>query len=504
MFIILMGLVYMDEFINEALNYDTNMLVLFVDKNYTKNRLFREIDKEYNGRLLKECKEDKFEGKFLQRFCFRLNRKAKRLCLMGYGDKKLDKKTLNALAGRAAQLAKKSKFTECAFIYPLGIKLSPHEIGFELVYASDFAVYEFSLKTEDKKNEKEKIEFDGISILCPGKMKRGVNKGMEEADAVSFYNSFARDLVNLSPSMKYPERLANMVVTEAKKMKIKTKVLGMADFKKLGMDGIASVGKGSRYEPKLVILEYTGRKSKGKPICFVGKGMTFDSGGLDIKDAKGMETMKCDMSGAAAVVSTIFAAAELKLKKNIVGIIGLAENMPGENAYKPGDILKAYNGKTIEVLNTDAEGRVVLSDCLSYAVKHYKPKYVLDYATLTGAMVVALGTHRTGVFSNDQNLANKILLAGENTLEYCWQMPIDKEYEELIESDIADVRNVGKERDAGSITAALFLQKFIGDTKWAHLDIAGTAFHEKSKPYRYKGASGVGVRLNTELLKKLR
>ncbi len=486
----------MDEFIKTALNYNTEMLVLFVNKDYTKNELFKKFDKEYKGRLLKECKEDKFEGKFLKRFCFRLEKKAKRLCLIGYGDNKLDKKTLNALAGNSAQLAKKAKYKECAFIYPLETSITPYEVGYELVYASDFAVYDYSFKSK-----KEDIDFDGISILSTEEYQKQVEKGMREADIVSYYNSYVRDLVNMAPSEKNPEKLSKIIISEAKKLKLKTTVLGMKDFKKKGMECIEAVGRGSIYEPKMIVLEYSGGNKKDKPICFVGKGVTFDSGGLNIKNSSGMEEMKSDMGGAATVIGTLFAAKELKLKKNIIGIIGLAENMPSGNAYKQGDILKAYNGKTIEVLHTDAEGRLVLADCLSYAEKHYSPKCIIDYATLTGAVVVALGIENAGLFSEDIELTSRLICASEFSLEKIWQLPTDKEYGELIESDIADVRNVGKKSEAGATTAALFLKNFVGKTPWAHLDIAGTAFHNKSKPYSYKGATGFGVRLNIEFLK---
>ncbi len=482
------------DFIKTALNYKTEMLVLFVNKDYNKHELFHMINKEYKGKLSTECKEDNFKGKYLQQFCFRLNKKAKRLCLIGYGDKKLDKKTLNALAGKAAQTAKKSKFKECAFVYPLEISLTPYEVGYELVYASNFAVYDYTIKSKNKD-----IEFEGVSVLSTNDLTKEVEKGMNEADIVSYYNSYVRDLVNLAPSEKNPEKLSKEILAEAKKLKLKTTVLTLKDFRKKGMEAIEAVGRGSKYEPKMIILEYNG--SKDKPICFVGKGVTFDSGGLNIKPSSGMEEMKADMAGAATVIGTLFAAKELKLKKNIIGVIGLAENMLSGDSYKQGDILKAYNGKTIEVLNTDAEGRLVLADCLSYAEKHYSPKYIIDYATLTGAVVVALGSENAGLFAQDIDLISRLICASEDSLEKIWQMPLDEEYEDLIKSDIADVRNVGKKREAGSITAALFLKNFVEKSKWAHIDIAGTAFHKKEKPYSYKGATGFGVRLNIEFLK---
>lgn len=484
------------EFIKQALNYKTEMLVLFLNKDYQKNELLNELNKEYSGRILKECKEDNFKGKYLQTFCFRLNKSAKRLCLIGYGDKTLNKKILNALAGKAAQIAKKSKYKDCAFIYPLETPVSPYEVGYELVYASNFAVYEYTIKSKNNKQE-----FEGISILSPEDFKKDMEKGMNEADIVSYYNSYVRDLVNLAPSEKNPEKLSKEILKEAKKLKLKTKVLGLKEFRQKGMEAIEAVGRGSKYGPKMIILEYNGASKKEKPICFVGKGITFDSGGLNIKPSNSMEEMKCDMAGAATVIGTLFAAKELKLKKNIIGIVGLAENMLSGDSYKQGDILKAYNGKTIEITHTDAEGRLVLADCLSYAEKQYSPEYIIDYATLTGAVVIALGTENAGLFAEDIGLISRLICASESSLEKLWQMPIDEEYEELIKGDIADIRNSGKKRDAGSITAALFLKNFVEKSKWAHIDIAGTAFHKKEKPYSYKGATGFGVRLNIEFLK---
>lgn len=263
------------------------------------------------------------------------------------------------------------------------------------------------------------------------------------------------------------------------------------------MGGVIGVCQGSARPPRFIILEY-GPASK-KPVVLVGKGVTFDTGGISIKPSANMAEMKMDMSGAAAVIGAFEAVARLKLPVHLIGLIPAVENMPSGSAVRPGDILRHFNGKTSEVDNTDAEGRLILADALAYAEK-YKPAAVIDLATLTGAVVVALGHVATGMMGNDEDLMKKLKASGEQTYERVWQLPLFEEYEKLIKSDVADVKNVGG-RWAGSITAALFLKKFTGTYNWAHLDIAGTAILEEAQEYIPKGGSGVGVRLLTNFLK---
>jgi leucyl aminopeptidase len=264
------------------------------------------------------------------------------------------------------------------------------------------------------------------------------------------------------------------------------------------MGALMGVAQGSHQPARLIVLEHKGGGA-AKPLVLVGKAITFDSGGISIKPAAGMDEMKTDMSGGAAVVGAMCAAAMLKLPINLVGIIPSTENLPGGGAYKPGDILKSMSGITIEVLNTDAEGRLILADGLAYAAR-YKPSAIIDLATLTGACVIALGSVNTGLMSNDDKLAAKLEAASAATSEKVWRLPLDDEYGDQIKSDIADIKNIGG-RGAGTITAAKFLEKFVKDTPWAHLDIAGTAWGEKAKPYCPKGATGVGVRLLAQLAK---
>ena len=272
-------------------------------------------------------------------------------------------------------------------------------------------------------------------------------------------------------------------------------------MKKLGMGSLLGVGQGSDKESQLVILKWNGGKKGEQPLAFVGKGVTFDTGGISIKPSANMEDMKTDMAGSAVVVSLLRNLAQRKAKVNVVGVVGLVENMPSGTAQRPGDVVKSMSGQTIEVINTDAEGRLVLADALHYTNIKFKPKFIVDLATLTGAIVVCLADVYAGLFSNDDDLAKKLESCGTATGERVWRMPLGEEYDEMINSDIADMKNVGSGRGAGSTTAAQFLQRFVGETKWAHLDIAGVAWKGKGDAMAVKGASGYGLRLLDSLVR---
>ena len=308
---------------------------------------------------------------------------------------------------------------------------------------------------------------------------------------------FARDLVWKPANILNPKSFAE----ECKKLKkfgIKVQILKESNLKRLGMTSLLAVGQGSRQESHVVVMEWGGGKKNEKPLAFIGKGVCFDSGGLSLKPAKSMEDMKWDMGGAATVSGLIEAIARTKIKKNVVGIIGLVENMPDGNAQRPGDVIKSFSGKTIEVLNTDAEGRLVLADLLSWAEKIIKPALMIDLATLTGAMIVSLGKVRAGLFCNNNNLAKKIENSGEKTGDKVWSMPLDTEYDKMINTEIADMKNIGG-MGAGSITAACFLQRHVKNTPWAHLDIAGVTWLNNSTKTSPTGASGWGVKLLFDL-----
>ena len=328
-----------------------------------------------------------------------------------------------------------------------------------------------------------------------------VKKNYIKFKAIEIGTNFARDLVSEPPNVLYPKEYVNRLL-KLKKLGVKVTAYNEEKLKKLGMNSLLGVGRGSSKESFLVVLEWFGdkRNNKQPPLSFVGKGVCFDTGGISLKPAKFMEEMKYDMAGSAVVAGLIQSLAIRKAKINVIGVVGLVENMPGGNAQRPGDIVKAYNGKTIEILNTDAEGRLVLADALSFTEKKFKPKFIIDLATLTGAIIVSLGEEYAGLFSNNDDLSKKIFEAGNKVNEKVWRMPLHKNYDKLMNSSIADIQNINYSGGAGSITAAQFLQRFIEKTPWAHLDIAGMAFSKKAANLNPGGATGFGVRLLNQLI----
>jgi len=313
----------------------------------------------------------------------------------------------------------------------------------------------------------------------------------------------ARDLVSEPPNILYPKKYVE-IIKKLSSLGLKIQIYNESKMKKLGMLALLGVGQGSINESFLVTMEWRGnKKSKDKPLAFVGKGVCFDTGGISLKPAKFMEEMKYDMAGSAVVVGLLKTLALRKAKVNVVGVVGLVENMPSGNAQKPGDIVKSYSGKTIEILNTDAEGRLVLSDALSFTEKKFKPKFIIDLATLTGAIIISLGEEYAGLFSNNDDLSNKIFGISKKIGEKVWRLPLNENYNRLMDSTVADVQNINYSGGAGSITAAQFLQRFIiNKTPWAHLDIAGMAFSKKASNLNPKGATGFGVRLLNKLIEE--
>jgi len=347
-----------------------------------------------------------------------------------------------------------------------------------------------------KKPEYEDIEEMLIVVREKEKvpiLEQSIGKGKVVAEATNL----ARDMVNEPANYMTPSQMAEVAKEIASKYNLEFKVFDREDMEAMGMGALLGVAKGSNQPPKLIILSYKGDERSEKAMGFLGKGITFDSGGISLKASEGMDEMKGDMAGAAAVMTALRAIARLKPKINVTAIIPATENLPSGTALKPGDVLKAMNGKTIEVISTDAEGRLILADVLSYAVKQGLSP-LIDLATLTGACRVALGTLYSGLFGNDQDLVNKVLKAAERTGERMWQMPLPEEYKEQNKSEIANVKNTGN-RYGGAITAALFLAEFVDNTPWVHFDIAGPALSNKESGYIVKGATGVGVRTLVEL-----
>jgi len=349
--------------------------------------------------------------------------------------------------------------------------------------------YEFDkYKTNNKKvNGIKTVEFISSTLT-----ERSFKQEVEFARAISDATNFARDLINEPPIVLTPAKLADFAREIATEEKLQCEIFDRDEMEKRGMGGLIAVSLGSEEPPKFIHLTYEPRKKPKKAVAVVGKGITFDTGGLCIKPRDSMRTMKMDMSGAACVLGVMKAITKLNPSVRVHGLISATENMPGGKAYKPDDIVRALNGKTIEVIDTDAEGRVVLSDALSYAVE-LKVDEIVDLATLTGACIVALGNYTAGLMGNNEKLIDKILKAAKLAGEKVWQLPMDDELRKDIESDVADVKNVGN-RWGGAITAAMFLEKFVGDTPWAHLDIAGPAFMERGGDWYPKGGTGFGVR----------
>ena len=327
-----------------------------------------------------------------------------------------------------------------------------------------------------------------------------MNKWIHRALIISNAVNLVRDISNLPPNFCSPSDLAKLAVESCDKV-TNIRVIGKEQMKDLGLNAIISVGNGSENEPKLIIIEYLGGKDE-KPVILVGKAVTFDTGGISIKPSDRLDEMKFDKCGGCDVIGIMKAISELNLKANVIGIIPSVENMASGTAYRPGDIIKMFDGTTVEVLNTDAEGRLILSDALAYALKTYSPSAILDIATLTGAAIIALGTNVGALFGNDNKLLEKIVNASIRTGEKIWRLPIFDEHKEQLKSSIADIKNIGG-RPAGAITAACFLSHFVGSTSWAHLDIAGPAWTQDGtceKSYNPKGATGFGIRTLIQLI----
>ena len=358
----------------------------------------------------------------------------------------------------------------------------------EFLHGAELKSYEFNLYKTKKTNK-----IINFNIL---KSKNIINEKIKtKLDAILKGVNLTRDLVSEPGNILTPDEYTKRLL-KLKKHGLKITVYDKKKLKNLGLNALLGVGQGSINGTYLVTIEWNGAKSKSKPLAFVGKGVCFDTGGISLKPARFMEEMTYDMAGSAVVAGLMKNFALRKAKINAVGVVGLVENMPGGNAQRPGDIVKSYSGKTIEILNTDAEGRLVLADALSFTEKKFKPQFMIDLATLTGAIIVCLGEEYAGLFSNDDNISKKIFKAGEKVGEKVWRLPLHENYDKLINSKIADVQNINYAGGAGSITAAQFLQRFIlNKTSWVHLDIAGMAFSKKAANINPGGATGYGVRL---------
>ena len=414
---------------------------------------------------------------------------AKRVVLVGLG--KISELSVSDLQTIAAKIGRKAKEVAAKVVAIALPKDLPAQV---IVEGLMLGTYTFSKHKSEEFRKKEKLIEEVIILTTPPKLNAVVS-GISRGEMVSQAVTFARDLVNEPPSCTTPTHLADVSKKLVKgHANMSCEVFGPGEMKKLGMDAILGIARGSDEEPRFIKLVYKG--GGGKTVCLVGKGITFDTGGLSLKDSKNMETMKLDMAGAAAILGVFSVLPILKPNINVVGLIAATENMPGPKAVKPGDVVRAMNGKTIEILNTDAEGRVVLADALSYAGLKVKPQVIMDMATLTGACMVALGEEIAGMFTDNETLASDLKNAAIDSGENIWALPLAKEYKELLKSDVADVKNISGTKYGGAINGALFLQEFapVG-IPWVHLDIAGPAWAEKDAPLTPKGGTGFGVRM---------
>lgn len=463
------------------------------------------VDKALGGAISKLIKRGEFTGSKGEAAALDgAGTGAEKVIVVGLGKK--EKFSADAIRSAAAAVVKKAealKLEKLATVLHGGGAggIDPETAATALAEGSLLGGYKFD-KYHSEERRKKRVKVKELTVVeMDGGRAAAIRKGLSTGAVLGECANYARDLVNEPPNVVTPAEIAAQAKALGKLPGLKTRVYNKKEIKAMKMEAFLAVNRGSREEPFLIVIEYKGDPKSSKKAAFVGKGITFDSGGLSLKPANAMTDMKCDMSGAAAVLGAMKAISALKPKANITGVIPTTDNKTGGDAQCVGDIVRASNGKTIEVLNTDAEGRLILCDAISWAVKEgHEP--IVDLATLTGACVVALGTHRTGLFSPDDKLAAMIEDCGEATGERMWRMPVDEEYFDAIKSDVAEIKNVGN-RYAGATTAALFLKEFTDGKSWAHLDIAGPAFLEAPQGYYGKGATGVGARTMALLAMKL-
>ncbi len=423
-----------------------------------------------------------------------------RLMLLGVGKgRELDARTAEALGGVVAAEANAAGHAAVTVVVdPVkGSRLSPGQIAAHLALGACLRNYRFDkYKTKDKPEQKLSLEQLTMVVAGPAEARKAYALLEPTVDAVFF----ARDLVSEPANMLYPVEFARRA-KELTKLGVKVEVLGEAEMKKLGMNVLLAVGQGSERESQLLVMRWMNGPKDQAPVALIGKGVTFDTGGISLKPAGGMEDMKWDMGGAGAVTGAMRLIAGRKAKANVVAVCALVENMPDGNATRPGDVVKSMSGQTVEVINTDAEGRLILCDAMWYAQEKFKPQAMVELSTLTGAIIISLGHERAGLFSNNTQLSTRLRVAGSAIGEKLWRMPLGPKYDKLIDSDIADMKNVSNGRDGGSITAAQFLQRFVKEgVAWAHLDIAGMAWSAKGDDTRPKGATAYGVRLLDRLI----
>ena len=483
----------------------TGALVVGVLDGNTLTPSAKALNKKINRGLSRAIKASRFQGKTGQSLAVvtPAGTRLDRLLIVGLGKAKdVNEQSLCKLGGRIyASLAASGSKAATILVDPLeSSTLNPARIAAAIAEGAQLRSYRFD-KYHTKSENDSKPTLTTLTLRCRGAAKAKAE--FQARDKIVQGVFMTRDLVTEPPNVIYPDSLAKRC-KELTKLGVKVEVLGEPQMRRLGMGALLGVGQGSIRESRLVVMRWNGKRGakakKDKPVCFVGKGITFDTGGISLKPSGGMEEMKYDMGGSGVVIGLMKALAGRKAKVNAVGVIALAENMPGSNAQRPSDVVTSMSGQTIEVLNTDAEGRLVLADALHYANTRFKPQFIVDLATLTGAIIVALGSEYAGLFSNNDKLSERLSDAGEEVGELVWRLPQGEVFDKMLKSDIADMKNISGGRGAGSITAAQFLGRFVGKTPWAHLDIAGVTWTKSDKPLSPKGATAFGVRLLNRLV----
>lgn len=479
-----------------------NTLVIGLAEGFDLNKNLI-LDNDLKNLISQIIELKKFEGKHGQKFTLATphNHQTKFIVIVGVGKADTFSKLSAAkFGGQVISGLKCSKLEQASLILENRLTSSDEaEIYANIAYGAILRNYSFDIYKSPEKL-KDKVILSKIELVTNAKAAEEIFE--KELKPVAESINFSRNLISEPPNVIYPESFANRAKKELEQLGITVEILDEAEMTKLGMNALVGVGLGSSKESKLLVMQYNGGNKGDAPLAFVGKGVTFDTGGISIKPSANMEDMKYDMSGAAIVTGLIRSLAARGAKVNVVAIAGLTENMPDGNAQRPADVVTTMSGQTIEILNTDAEGRLVLADALWYCQNRFKPKLMIDLATLTGAIIISLGTHHAGLFSNDETLTNDLLLAGKITDEKLWAMPLSNDYDKMIDSVIADVRNTGNGKGAGSITAAQFLQRFVNNVTWAHLDIAGVSWADKDAELHPAGATGFGVRLLNQFIKK--
>lgn len=490
---------------SQALEDKPGAVAVLVGSGQELSPTARNLDKKTGGALKKAIQSSRFKGEKGQilEVLAPAKLKATRILLMGTGNgKDSDAQRFQDIGGAAASKLKASgeKDLFIAADKLKGCSMEAADIAANAAFGARLASYSFD-RYFTKNNDHKKPTLLRVTLVCKG--AAAARKLFAPMGKVAEGVFLTRDVVSEPANVIYPESFARQCKA-LEKLGVKVTVLTESQMKKLGMGALLGVGQGSARASRVVVMDWNGRRVKRggpKPVALVGKGVTFDTGGISIKPSGGMEMMKWDMGGAGAVIGAMKALAGRKAKAHVIGIVGLVENMPSGTAQRPGDVVTSMSGQTIEVINTDAEGRLVLADILHYVQTKYKPQAVIDLATLTGAIITSLGNEYAGLFSNDDELCTRLSGAGEAEGEKVWRMPLGKPYDKMINSQIADMKNVGQGGKAGSITAAQFLLRYIiDDTPWAHIDIAGTAWNDHAKPTVPKGGAGFGVRLLNRLI----